>query len=1569
MITVSEDCSGNGGSIAAKVKANASSTGPYEFAWSNGQTTTHTCEGLIENLPSGKYDLTITAADGCQIIEPNMTIESGGVPQISREGTEECVCAGQSTGVLNISVDLPYETIEWTGPDGNYTTEDLSDVPAGAYSVKVTTKGGCEATANFSIQTCEAITINGMVEDATDGIANGRITLIEPIGGNFNYQWSNQATTPNIDNLMSGNYTVTVTNENGCTNDYTFNVGDMTNPSEPFMVSCEKIADDDCSPYKFSIDISGGVPDEQDNYQLTISGPVSESKSVKAGNYTDFVVTETGTYTIEVTDANETKTFTKEIVSDTGEDIMIEVTNTGCPDSENGMIELKIKRYASIEGPYTIEWIDQMQTEMGCKSVLSDLAAGEYCVKVTGADDCVAMTCVMVEAGEEMEVMIDASSNCACAGNEVMLTANVEGGNGEYTYAWSNGDSGASIQASEEDYTVTVMDNGGCEAISGPYSVVSCGEPMQLMVTSFDGGCLGKMEGEITAELTGGTPPFNFELRRGFSPIELIATNTEPSFTNIAPSLYWIIAIDANNCETEVFQPLFPSTVIDVSVEMTNQDCDGIGSRIDITASGGAGNFTYELRQNFSEVVQTSATPLFENVEQGRYSVFAIDENGCEGFESITVNTVPLRFRTRSPFPFNDTNPTGCNGMDGSISFTGTPDAEGGTPPYTFFWEDSSTGRELTSLTGVSAGRYCLKVRDSNGCEDEGPCRELVDEITDPDEMINVDRENIFIKDECEGEFNGRIEVAVIPNNDIVTTYSFDWNITNADITSTNSSSTLDMIRTGNYRVTITDAFTGCSIVEHFFVDELISMGPFVVNEANNDFKPSCPFQATGTATIGLEGGNFPYKVTVKRGDEIIEEDKEYNNSPVVIEGLTQGEYTFEAMDICDRILPEILSFSIGEIPEMNFQVPQNVKNCPGESYIEFNITGGAPPYTYRWSNGVEGASDVGENQRLEGLIDQNYSITVTDNSGCFQDWTEDVDAFAPARPMFENRLVSCPDYVDEIFRGDFNCPGCLNPLERDINTLLDIPNAGIIGEINITGFEGREGDTYIGPVNIIWPPELSIPDNTRRVSGLLPGNYAITITDGCNNFERRNEQIYNIRIAEGDISLDGFRFTESCFEEVLCEGIGTVDNNGTTIETSSESVPINTIWSGYQLSGISIDGNDDCSVELLCNSGSRPAPFVATSNSLGFRTENCNSNGCKEDLECSIAINRTYRESFTDILMQDRLNEFQVIEPTIFEETPVTRNFEVINPSSPKLMGGFCGPREVEVDLSCGNIQNTGCTECLDCDMNNPIDINVDCENEGCGCEVIFDCEGVRGRSQGIIVEEFVDGDNALCTNICHNGFFCKRVTKCRVSSLNQDFIIREKLETVVSFLPVTEGSQTPQRCNDPVADTLWPNSCMVMYGCGDIRNFHSWCDQDCSPFFDSGADFQCREDPLPLGCGVLLPPEITTYEFKNGVPPEQKVEIEILQENKFRVTKVFPNPFRSRINIEVYTSYSGKQQIQLFDVLGRKVQYLEQRMERGKNLINIDIISNLKHGIYYLYIVDEFGNKYSTSVVHSPN
>ncbi len=205
-----DNCGSGSGYIQAAPLAGVS---PYTYAWSNNVFT-----ALNSNLEAGIYTITITDATGCTSTAETTVDES---PSVQADYIySDITCHNDNDGWIDLVVlqGTPPYSFMWTGPNGfSATTEDLTDLEEGFYSVLIFDANNCGFGTSVEITNPEALSVD--VITYPDHGNNDGVAVASVSGGTapYSFFWSNNRYDASIDGLEEGTYAVTVTDANGCT--------------------------------------------------------------------------------------------------------------------------------------------------------------------------------------------------------------------------------------------------------------------------------------------------------------------------------------------------------------------------------------------------------------------------------------------------------------------------------------------------------------------------------------------------------------------------------------------------------------------------------------------------------------------------------------------------------------------------------------------------------------------------------------------------------------------------------------------------------------------------------------------------------------------------------------------------------------------------------------------------------------------------------------------------------------------------------------------------------------------------------------------------------------------------------------------------------------------------------------------------------------------------------------------------------------------------------------------------------------------------------------------------------
>ncbi len=589
------------------------------------------------------------------------------VPELA----DSVVCNGVP---YTFTFNIPGVTYEWQ--DGS-TSPGYQFSATGNYSVTVTDLTGC-----MEIRSCHIEFVNISASTITyniscTGMTDGRITAI-PSGGHspYLYSWgtSPEETTQTITGLDVGTYSVTVTENSGCTAETSATL----NEPLPLTIAVTGIGNISC--YGFDDGTVTIYPNGTAPYDIVWSDP-SVSGLVPVGMAP-------GQYSFTVTDANGCFGDGSVTIEDV-EDLVVSGTHNEieCFGYNTGEINMTVNGGVL---PYYYNWSNGQMTRN-----LFGVPAGTYIITVTDSHSCSVASSFTITQPEELVTVIN-SLDVACYGdNTGQVLLNVTGGTFPFSYEWSNGSGSQSLtDVYYGMYIVTVTDAHGC--IAYDYAqIYQPSFPLHGEINHADVRCFGEGNGGADLTVTGGTSPYVFEWNSG---------EISEDIYNLIPGIYMVSITDFNGCVTadtvQIFQPEAP---VSGNIYGNDVTCNG-GEDGNIYTSISGGRQSYYFEWNTGSWQQNLI-----GVEAGIYSVTVTDNSGCKFFMSYEVS---------EPDPFYlqpMDNVTICYGMTAEI---GIGIISGSVPPYTILWSNDDMGM-TTLVNPLETAVYSAHVTDSANCISE----------------------------------------------------------------------------------------------------------------------------------------------------------------------------------------------------------------------------------------------------------------------------------------------------------------------------------------------------------------------------------------------------------------------------------------------------------------------------------------------------------------------------------------------------------------------------------------------------------------------------------------------------------------------------------------------------------------------------------------------------------------------------------------------------------------------------------------------------------------------------------
>ena len=809
-------------------------SGDYDYLWSTEATSS-----TIQGLGAGIYTVTTTDGNECTNVL-SITITEPAALTLSLSSTAETgSSANDGTAMANGGGGTGVLSYSWSN---NETTQEITDLAPGTYSVTVIDENNCTTEGEVSIGSFDcALTINEITTNsvACNGEATGQATVDASSGSTLSYAWSSGGNAATETALTAGTYTVTVMDATNCeaVQSITITEADaLLVTSNASSVSCNGGNDGSAS-----IVANGGTS------PYTYIWP-------NGGNGNNLSV---GLYTVTVIDDAQCETTID--VTITEPSAIVITTSSTVVSSSSASDGTAIANVQGGTGTYTFLWNDASSQTT---AVATQLIVGDYCVTVTDANNCEEISCISVTVSGCASLAANTTSTAVSCNSfdDGTATINVIGGSGEYSYAWSSGGMGATeTELTAGVYFVTVTDTDDC-ALIGEVTVL---QPSALTVQLIEQNnieCAGQTSGSATVQANGGTADYTYEWSNGG------AGETQ---MNLAADDYQITATDANNCQTIFSFSIVASDdttlptvltqniileadeeVIIGAADIDNGSFDNCGlGALTISPS------TFSCDNLGDNEVSLFVTDINGNTNSATAIVTIIDTTapiptcpteysvGCDGtvtYDDVSatdncgIEVINIAAGTQSGdvFPTGTTTVTvealdtsgnsalctfevlvesillvsatgtdvSCNGgNDGDIVIIGN----GGLPPYTFTIENGAPGQ-------LSAGIYTVMVTDADNCTASTEV-----EVLEPT-AIEIEISQVVNEENTTG--NGAIVINVSGG---VEGYTFSWTGSN-NFTSTEED--LLNLSAGDYALVVTDA-NGCEMSsEVVTIDNLTSV-------------------------------------------------------------------------------------------------------------------------------------------------------------------------------------------------------------------------------------------------------------------------------------------------------------------------------------------------------------------------------------------------------------------------------------------------------------------------------------------------------------------------------------------------------------------------------------------------------------------------------------------------------------------------------------------------------------------------------------------------------------------------
>ncbi|MCB0689531.1 MAG: SprB repeat-containing protein, partial [Saprospiraceae bacterium] len=637
-------CNMNDGSIELLISGG---TSPYAIDWITGGSTSE----ILTGLTSGFYQVMVTDANDCSVTR-TFEVEDTINPQLLVDSLKHVSCFGYDDGAVYLSL----EGLEGTTPDilwsNGALTQDLTGLEPGIYKVTITVEGACSTLEEtFEIEEPAELK-NDLVIDSIFCFGQGGDIVTNVTGGvpNYSFQWSTGNHTNHLTNLNPGQYSLTVTDQNGC------EIRDTVDLSGPALLEVHLHANEPICPGtqdgEIILDIDGGTGRYRIEWDHGDIGSSPENLSA-------------GIYTVHITDDNGCRIDTAfEVVEWEPIQTQQTIVTPSADGAGDGAIHLEI---SGGKAPYSFQWSNDSTSQN-----ISGLTEGIYTVLITDARGCQQQFTYEVLDPQSFNVGLATNAISCPGGNDGSMEIIILNGLAPYTILWSDGSTDEKLDhLSAGTYAVTVTDGEGTMRTRS----ASLLDPVPLEVkasvtdVSF---CDPGSGGTIVLSVTGGTRPYSYLWHDG---------DTTASRNNLLAGLYEVSVMDSLGCIiTTTYEIHNVSIAIEDSIIYPSSP-EAQDGEIYLQVLSGQGPFQFEWSNGgFSDHIEGLGT--------GRYEVTITDAVGCSLVDSFDLSaTEPLQYMAVI-------DSLSCHGAsNGAISLH----LQGGVAPYSVAWAHGPVSETIDS--------------------------------------------------------------------------------------------------------------------------------------------------------------------------------------------------------------------------------------------------------------------------------------------------------------------------------------------------------------------------------------------------------------------------------------------------------------------------------------------------------------------------------------------------------------------------------------------------------------------------------------------------------------------------------------------------------------------------------------------------------------------------------------------------------------------------------------------------------------------------------------------------------
>jgi len=623
---------GNSGEIA--LNANSFGAPITSINWTTGATIDN-----ISDLTAGNYGVTITNDATCEesifieVPEPSLISATLDITQPTCDAAANgMIVVSAQGGTVNTGSDYNFN-FNNNGYTANNTEQGLM---IGVQNIMIRDDNNCEVPFDTVLAVpagSNPITANLEINAPSCDVATNGLIRVNAVGNApflYNFDGNNFTTNDSSPNLAIGNYRVVVQDADNC--ELTIDTN-LTVPPNFVAVTAEisQISLPSCgggTDGSITVIPNGELGNDIANYTFDFG-----NNGASTNNVIDNIAAGVPVLVV-VTNANNCSTRIDTILNE----LVLEpeiplVEQPSCFGESDGRIRIQVQAPQGVQGPFMYAVNGGTFQD---NTVLADLAEGDYTIIVQDANDCLSEPLMVnVPQPDEIDLTITPQEISCFAANDGQITATVTGGNGNFTFEWSNGQTTmTAISLTPDDYFVTVTDFRGCK--DSTTTATTLVEPTELLgslgpVTPVL--CFGETNGTITVEAMGGSNPYEYSL-------DGVIFQPSATLGNLSAGDYNVVIRDSRGCEIPV-----DNITVDEPGEFTvtaniDNEITKLGFPVNLSATAnttaiGAINYVWSTPDS----IICNNCEGFETVPPGSttFTVTAINSDNCQATDAVSV--------------------------------------------------------------------------------------------------------------------------------------------------------------------------------------------------------------------------------------------------------------------------------------------------------------------------------------------------------------------------------------------------------------------------------------------------------------------------------------------------------------------------------------------------------------------------------------------------------------------------------------------------------------------------------------------------------------------------------------------------------------------------------------------------------------------------------------------------------------------------------------------------------------------------------------------------------------------